>query len=558
MVIENLDCSCFLGAGGSKKMRSQILKNSNLKSGAALLLSMVFIAIFATLSLAMVSTSSSNIESARYHSDSNGALFAAQSGLEYAKYMMAQTSTQETGVNYVTDDECDNTWSSFCAAFSSNVPNGTTVTQGAFSDGTGSGEEIYAEYLSYGSTGGEFSLKFYRYDSEPNIIRIQSTGEMDGITRVVKVNASITKQNDVMQYAIASRGRMWVTGDSYIHGDIYSSWDRTDIAPFNITSDSTIGGTINTVLALADIQLEDAFQLETLDENDMPMFDEFGNRIYSPEDEVQGVHEGINYGQPFNDMPGMDISDYDTDEYNSGLSDLPYTSDVEVEYFPHESGNYNYPRDGYPGNTWNRRLERKVYENETFNNIRIPDDWNALFKNCTFNGVTYIDCYKSGYYHYNNVRFDNCTFNGSIVTDVPQQFKWQDNCLYFTGEANFNNSTDVPATILAPHFNVNLGNTNPEFGDNNVLTGAIVGGIVDIRGNAQIYGTVISMCDTTGWSSGYVTNIGATLGDGGNETTEAGDVGTIEITPDDDKMLPSGITTPITIKMVQETYSEGI
>jgi len=102
------------------------------------------------------------------------------------------------------------------------------------------------------------------------------------------------------------------------------------------------------------------------------------------------------------------------------------------------------------------------------------------------------------------------------------------------------------------------GNTNPAQNDNNVLTGAIVGGIVDVRGNAQINGTIISMCDTTQWSSGYVTNIGATLEDGGSETTSLGDVGVISITPDPDQMLPSGILSPIIIKPLQNTYSEGI
>jgi hypothetical protein len=132
------------------------------------------------------------------------------------------------------------------------------------------------------------------------------------------------------------------------------------------------------------------------------------------------------------------------------------------------------------------------------------------------------------------------------------------NCLYFTGEETFQNNTSIPATILAPNFNVNLGNTNPNSGENNVLTGAIVGGIVDVRGNAEVYGTIISMYDTSGYSSGYVSNIGATLGDGGSETTDPGDVGVINITPDPDKMLPSGITTPIIIKPLQDTYSEGI
>ncbi|MBN1359141.1 MAG: hypothetical protein JW993_01045, partial [Sedimentisphaerales bacterium] len=156
-------------------------------------------------------------------------------------------------------------------------------------------------------------------------------------------------------------------------------------------------------------------------------------------------------------------------------------------------------------------------------------------------------------------RFEDCTFNGVIVTDVPQPFNWQRNALYFTGAATFDNQSSVQeATILAPHFNVNLGNTNPEQSDNNLLTGAIVGGIVDVRGNAQIYGTIISMFDTTPYSSGYVTNIGATLDDGGSETTELGDIGVISITPEEDMMLPSGISSPIIIKPDPTTYSESV
>ena len=198
----------------------------------------------------------------------------------------------------------------------------------------------------------------------------------------------------------------------------------------------------------------------------------------------------------------------------------------------------------------------ELYENEIFSNAYLPDDRNALFRNCTFEDVLYIDCAKSGY-TYNNVRFENCTFNGTIVTDVPETLKWKNNALYFTGEATFDNTSDIQeATILAPHFNVDLGNTNPVASDNNILTGAIVGGIVDVRGNAQIYGTIISMCDTSAWTSGYVTNIGATLEDGGSETTDSGDVGVISITPAQERMLPSGIMSPVVVKQLQGTYCE--
>jgi hypothetical protein len=327
-----------------------------------------------------------------------------------------------------------------------------------------------------------------------------------------------------------------------------------------MTSDSTVLGTINTVLTLDQIENE-SYQMETLDEDGNPMFDEYGNRIYSSGDEVQAYHEGINYGQTDNDVPGMDISDYNTDMYNNlsltEIAECP-SGDREVEYFPHASGNYNYPRDGTPSYTSNLKLTRHVYEDQEFTDAILDDNRNALFRNCTFNGVLYIDCYKSASTYYNNVRFEDCTFNGTIITDVPQVFKWKQNCLYFTGSATFDNQSGIEeATILAPHFNVNLGNTNPEQSDNNVLTGAIVGGIVDVRGNAQVNGTIISMCDTTQWTSGYVTNIGATLNDGGSETTELGDIGVITIAPEKDQMLPSGISTPIVIKPLQDTYCEG-
>ena len=84
----------------------------------------------------------------------------------------------------------------------------------------------------------------------------------------------------------------------------------------------------------------------------------------------------------------------------------------------------------------------------------------------------------------------------------------------------------------------------------------VVGGIVDIRGNAKIYGTVISMCDTSQWTNGYVTNIGATLNDGGSETTSIEDIGTIEVTPDLEQSLFPGLKEyPCTISLQADNSS---
>ena len=526
------------------------------RRGAVLIISMIFVLIFSALAVSMATLSGTNVQLASNQHKLNSALSAAQSGLECGRYIVATVNLGETGLNYVTTAQANQVWADLCQHLQRTAIDGQTVPSASnFSDAIGSGDEIITPSINFGSTNADFVLRYYRYDSDPHTIKLQSIGTDGEVTKNVRMDMEITKDRSVLNYAIASRGRMWLTGETTIHGNLFSSWDRPEISPFNMTSESTVLGSINTVLTLEQIEAQ-SYQMETLDEYGNPMFDEDGNRIYSPADEIQAYHEGINYGQPNQNIPGTDISDYDTDGYNSGLTEIPScpTGDREIEYFPHDADDY-----GVPNNSWSRELNRHVYEDQTFTNAKLPNNRNALFRNCTFEEVLYVDCSKSGSSYYNNVRFENCTFNGTIVTDTPEVLKWQHNCLYFTGEATFENTSSIPeATILAPHFNVNLGNTNPATNDNNVLTGAIVGGIVDVRGNAQIHGTIISMCDTTQWSSGYVTNIGATLEDGGSETTTLGDVGVISITPEEDMMLPNGILSPIIIIPSQSTYSEGI
>jgi hypothetical protein len=523
-------------------------------SGVALIISMIFIAVFSALAVSMVAMSDTNAQIAENHHKANSAIAAAQSGLECGKYLVATVTLPSTGDNTVSTAQANAAWSTFCQHIQVAALGGKTVpSANRFTDAVGNGDQIVMPSINFEGNGSNFIVRFYRYDGDPLTIKLQSTGIDGEVNRKVSMDMVISKNNKVMKYSVASRGRMWVTGDSTIHGDIFSSWNRPEISPFNMTSDSTVLGTINTVLTKEQIA-ENNYQLETLDEDGNPMFDEQGSRIYSPQDEVQGQHQGINYGQPSQNMSGMSIADYNTAQYRSMTAAIPTTTVKRTEYFPHKPGDYT-----QPSSSSSKKLTRYVYENQTFTNQSLPSNRNALFKNCRFEEILYIDCAKNTSTYYNNVRFENCTFNGPIITNVPNQFKWQSNCLYFTGSATFENTSSIPeATILAPHFNVNLGNTNPNQGDNNVLTGAIVGGIVDVRGNAQIYGTIISMCDTTQWSSGYVTNIGATLNDGGSETTEPGDVGTISITPDENKLLPSGITSPIVIKPLAATYCEGI
>jgi len=528
--------------------------------GVVLIVAMIFLVIFSALAVSMTTLVGTNVQIASNQHKINSAFLAAQSGLECGKYIVANIHLPSTPYNTVTTAQANQTWSILC----SQVQGQPWISGQVQKTST----EIITPATSFGDTNASFQVRFYRIGT--HTIKLEGIGSDGQISKQVCVDMIIQKDRDVLNYAIASRGRMWLTGQSLIRGDIFSAWDRPEISPYNITKDPVVLGTINTVLTLEQIQQE-GYQLEALDVNDNPIYangaplgSNYEERYYGPFDKIHAYHAGISYGRQYENMVGMDISDYNTDIYNFGLTIIPPCPSGlrKVEYFPHallSEGGYSMPRDGMPYNTPNRKLKRHVYQNQTFTNALLPNNYNALFKNCTFQEVLYIDCSKTGSPYYNNVRFEDCTFSGVIISDVPEVFKWMHNCLYFTGEATFENTSSIQeATILAPHFNVNLGNTNPQQTENNVITGAIVGGIVDVRGNAQIYGTIISMCDTTQWSWGNVTNIGATLDDGGSETTELGDIEVISITPNPDQMLPSGITSPIIIKPLQETYSEGV
>jgi Tfp pilus assembly protein PilX len=541
-------------------MNTTMIRSSFTRKGIALLMCLIFMALFSALTVGLMATSSTNAQVADNHRKTNTAMNSALSGLECAKSIIAHTPTISTNQNTVTAAQANTMWSNLCSTLQTTALGGQAVgSAAAFTDGVGTGVQIVTPAINFGAAGQSFTLRFYRYDANPTRILVNCNGNEGTITRRVHQEMDIRKQADVLNYAIASRGRMWVTQNSVIHGPIYSSWNRPSLGTgIETTADTTIEGTIGTAITLADLRAND-LQMETLDADDQPEFDEQGNRVVSTQDKIQGSHEGIFYGVQNASMPGMNASDYNTAMYKSLCTTIATSSTVQTEYFPYAASGYTVPM-----SSSSKRYDRKVYQNMTFSNVKVPKGTHALFKNCTFQNVLFIEAnatYSDSASYTNNTRFENCNFNGAIVTDVPTTSTtnstwWMRNAMTFTGTATFNNQSQFrETTILAPNFNINIGNTGSfEAGSENTLTGAVVGGIVDVRGNARLFGTIISMFDTSNYSSGYVTNIGA-ANDGGSESV--GYVGgTIEITPDPERLLPSGITTPVIISPVNDTYSE--
>lgn len=257
---------------------------------------------------------------------------------------------------------------------------------------------------------------------------------------------------------------------------------------------------------------------------------------------------------------------------------------------------------------------RPVYENMTFENVEIPKGTNALFKNCTFVGVTFIDSNDdNGHENFNyagikeadgtlkypgivatvdenpvtdtksesnNIRFHGCTFEGAVVANPTSTFTHVRNKISFTGETNFDidNSTSLSdeqkaefkrSAILAPHYSVEIGSFNDPASSNEVvnLSGTIVAGVIDIRGQAKINGTILTTFEPTAGEAPVVgdtspqfnTTLGYFPSAQGDLEAEmpANGLGVIHIRYDPTLGLPNGILGPIYLTPVASTYSEG-
>lgn len=235
--------------------------------------------------------------------------------------------------------------------------------------------------------------------------------------------------------------------------------------------------------------------------------------------------------------------------------------------------------------------QRPIYDGLTFHNVTIPMGNNGLFVNCTFIGVTRVQCYTANthdswiYYGEqernrttgqltlkyppppshdspaaldqsycavlncnglnpqppaalvvpvdldgngtsndtcydtkklsNNIRFDSCTFVGSIVADQPQVFHAVRNKLQFTGATRFTTQhpdhPDDPqynpseeelehirtSSMMLPNYSVDIGTNNSPQEQDVRLQGAIIAGVLDVRGNTSIDGVLLLTYEPT-------------------------------------------------------------
>jgi hypothetical protein len=502
-------------------------KKHHSSRGSTTVLALIFMALFGALSISFAALSNTNLLMARNHRDLAAARTAAESGLEYMHNLINYYVSEyglKTFNREVTADDAYVVFHDLYDFLQVELKDAPMLNKGSihgplrFSDHGQSGEEVIIKNIRYSSDErAKFSLQIRQYDDDPMTLEVLSIGKMEDIRRRVRIEYSLEKDQRLLQVGVASKSPINISGNSTIGSGIYTGWQNPEIAPpTTLEALSTIDGDINTVLSPED-------------------FDGLG---YTLEDALQGQYDQLNYDRPEVDMPSAE--DFDTSMYVKEVSGLTSGQTYnQKEYYPHAPASYTTPI------AESIELNRTVYENMIIDGKRAISG-NALFKNCTFEGIFYVGT-TSGL-GTNNVRFENCIFNGPIITGVPPRFgpeDWKKNALYFTGDCVFNNTVMAETTILAPNYNVDIGSGT----GNSTLTGLVLGGVVDVRGSATIDGTIVSMADPMELGD-YATKLETTIGVSDQGTN------TITINPNTENMLPIGISTKILINRNGNSFVE--
>ncbi len=250
-------------------------------------------------------------------------------------------------------------------------------------------------------------------------------------------------------------------------------------------------------------------------------------------------------------------------------------------------------RTPYGSTTYQATYSRPVFRNITFKNCRISKGLNALFDNCKFEGVTYVELEANitsgsttttsasagmtwsklmktgsfnastaltsgnswGFARGNNLRFNDCVIEGPIASDVPSAYTHFANSWEFTGATRFDNKQDQTATIIAPQTNIEMGSFTDPKDAPSTLVGVVVSGNIDIRGTSVIDGSIIVTGDgagntTLGW-------FGASDSDTDPIAMPEGGYGRLNVRYNPTRAMPDGINVPVDILPLVNTYREG-
>lgn len=140
----------------------------------------------------------------------------------------------------------------------------------------------------------------------------------------------------------------------------------------------------------------------------------------------------------------------------------------------------------------------------------------------------------------NNIRFHDCLVVGSIVSDKPGIYTQVRNKLQFTGSTRFTQThPDYPtdasknpdaadmteiakSSMMLPNYSVDIGTFNSPPSQNVQLSGAVVAGVLDMRGNVSLDGALLLTFNPVRGTAPMIDALGNPVGNTANYNTTIG------------------------------------
>jgi len=397
-------------------------------SGSTLVLSLIFIAVFAALAVALATVSGASVQLANNYRRADTTRGSAESGLEVMRYWMSKMVLTGVAPEQRFNTLATNLQTQLDNAGVTNIVpvlSGSTIT--------------ISDVPLLSSTGQSFSAVLTKIDNDN--VRLDVTGHYGALDRTVRSNYILTERADtVFDFGVATKGPLNLTGNVDLAGysvDVESNAyiDCDAIQALSIIGNSMIAGDVKVRNPLATVYMS----------GHCGVGGEYG----------AGAMDHIELGAAPSEFPEMN-------------------PDIFFSYATGAHGHALSPTDPLSGASY------------TYENLYIPAGRNPSFSgNLTLKGVIYIETP-------NVVSFSgNLNITAIIVTNGSKDDNSGTNQINFTGNITCNPITALPQEpkfaglhgqtgtfMLAPGFKASFG------GNFGTLAGAIAANGLRFYGNA--------------------------------------------------------------------------
>jgi len=221
------------------------------RSGAVLIISMIFLVVFSTLALSAATLSGTNLQVAENQRKADSARACAESGLEVVRFWLNRVSISGTTAPSQRLNEIASSLQSELS--DDGITNITTYHDGSTID-------IPSVTLNSNSAQ-SFSATITRISDDT--LQVDVTGTYGSITRTIRVNYNFgTRANTVFDFGVATKGPLSLSGNIELDGvnisvesNAYIESENSILA-LSIIGNSQIAGDVNIVNPIATVDLQ--------------------------------------------------------------------------------------------------------------------------------------------------------------------------------------------------------------------------------------------------------------------------------------------------------------